>query len=509
MLTFGPLLSNGNSSLLIVLEMIPLCTSILLLAVPSLTLSNIRSIALNASLLTFVLSLPLYVLFDPTQTDFQFCYQLNSEYVQARLLNLSFGFGIDGLNVWLILLTTFLTPICILVGWNMAHTPSIGSNKITYLKTYCIIFLVIEVLLILAFTSRDIFVFYVFFEAVLVPMFFLLGMYGSQPRNIRAAFKMFFYTLAGSLPMLAGIIMMVYNCGTTDYEVLSNSSLSHSRQIIIFVLWFIGLSVKTPLIPMHGWLPETHANAPTSGSIILAGLLLKLGTYGMLRWLIGILPEACMYFTPMVNVICLVGVIYVSLITLRQVDIKKVIAYSSIAHMAVCVIGMFTFNVVGVSGSYLLMIGHGVISPALFLCCGILYDRYKTRIIFYYSGLAQTMPLFSTALLILTMANMSLPILSPTFAAEFLIFAGVFATNKLTAIAAATTMVLTGAYSLFLYNRICFGNVKSIYISKYSDLNRREFALLLPLVACCVILGVFPSIILDCCHNSIVLMLLR
>ena len=226
--------------------------------------------------------------------------------------------------------------------------------------------------------------------------------------------------------MLAGIILMLYEVGTTDHEVLSNSCFNPNRQIVIFILWFIGLSVKTPLVPFHGWLPETHANAPTSGSIILAGLLLKLGTYGILRWCISVIPEACMYFSPIINIICLVGLIYVGLITLRQIDLKKVIAYSSIAHMAVCVLGMFSFNQAGCEGSYLMMIGHGIISPGLFICCGCLYDRYHTRAIYYYSGLNQTMPLFGTAFLVLTLANISLPMISPTFPAEFLIFTGVF-----------------------------------------------------------------------------------
>ena len=503
---FQSIFSNGPSMILISLKLVPLITTLIILFIPAWKINRIRTASLSASLITFILSLVVWVLFDPSSADFQFRYNIETFKGIGSLFNFSLGFSIDGISLWLILLTTFLTLICILVGWQIPASLEIKGPE--YLKTYCLIFLAMEAILIVAFSAQDLLVFYLFFEAVLIPMFLLVGIFGSKPRNIRAAYKMFIYTLIGSLPMLVGILMVYFQCGSTDWHILNSTYFSPSRQIILFLLWFISFGVKTPLVPFHGWLPETHSNAPTGGSIMLAGILLKLGTYGFLRWSISLFPLASIYFCPIVYIICLIGIIYVSLITLRQIDIKKIIAYSSIAHMGCCLLGMFAFNIVGLEGSLLMMIGHGIVSPGLFLCIGILYDRYKTRVVYYFAGLAQTMPLFSSLLLVLTMANISLPVLSPTFAAELLIFTGVFLANKFVAILAATSMVLTGAYALLLYCRICFGNVKLVYIQKYSDINRREFAALVPFTILSVFIGIFPSLVLDTCHASVAYILM-
>lgn len=529
----GPLFSNGESSLLLVLQLLPLVGAGILFLVPSWQVGWIRLIALNVSLLTFLLSLTLWILFDPLTADFQFRCLIGSPNLTTltvselgansltvfhpalkgtffetigNLFSFSFSFGIDGISLWLVLLTCFLTPVCILVGWSLPA--SLQTQGPHYLKIYCLIFLILESLLLVVFCVRDLLVFYIFFEAVLIPMFLLIGLFGSQPRNMRAAYKMFLYTLAGSLPMLVGILILYFQCGTTDWSILSTSYFSPLRQLVLFALFFFSFAVKAPLVPFHGWLPETHSNAPTAGSIVLAGILLKLGTYGFLRWSVTLFPLASIYFAPLVYIICLMGIVYVSLITLRQIDVKKLIAYSSVAHMGLCLLGMFAFNVPGLEGSLLMMVAHGIVSPGLFLCIGILYDRYKTRVILYYGGLAQTMPILATSMLILTMGNISLPVLSPSFAAEFLIFTGIFLVNRLVALIAITTMVLTAAYSLFLFSRVFFGNLKTSYISEFSDVNRREWVCLLPFLLLSILLGVFPTGVLDTCHTSVAYILL-
>lgn len=508
------LFSNGFSSLLLSLQVLPLLGCLIIFITPAWKVNQIRNYAFIVSLLTFLLSLVLWILFDPTSADWQFRYDLNSllnhdlesDTSLGNLFHLSFCFGIDGISLWLVLLTTFLTPICILVGWHVPVTVEIKAQS--YLKMYVLIWLILETLLIIVFTVRDLLVFYIFFEAVLIPMFLLVGLFGSRPRNIRAAYKMFLFTLAGSLPMLVGILIVYFQCGSTDWSILTLTYFSPMRQLILWLLFFVSFAVKAPLVPFHGWLPETHSNAPTAGSIILAGILLKLGTYGFLRWLISLFPFACIYFAPFVYIICLIGIIYVSLITLRQVDVKKIIAYSSVAHMAVCLLGLFSFNVQGLEGGLLMMIGHGLVSPGLFLCIGLLYDRYKTRVVHYYGGLAQTMPLLASCMLILTMGNISLPVLSPTFGAEMLIITGVFLTNRLLAILTATTMVLTAAYALLLFCRVFFGQLKTVYISKFADLSRREFMCLIPFILLSIVLGIVPSLVLDTSHVSIAYILL-
>lgn len=312
------------------------------------------------------------------------------------------------------------------------------------------------------FCMLDLLLFYVFFESVLLPMFLIIGVWGSRERKIRAAYQFFLYTLIGSLFMLLAILLIYFQTGTTDLQVLFVSEFSLQRQLLLWFAFFASFAVKVPMIPVHIWLPEAHVEAPTSGSVILAGVLLKLGTYGFVRYSIPLFPEASVYFTPLIYTLSIIGVIYASLTTLRQIDLKKIIAYSSVAHMGFVTLGLFSLNVQGIEGALFLMLSHGFVASALFLCIGVLYDRTHTRLVKYYGGLVHVMPLFSVFFLIFTMGNLSLPGTS-SFVGEFLILVGVFQTNPFVATFAATGMILGGAYSIWLYNRVVFGNLKPFF----------------------------------------------
>jgi len=333
-------------------------------------------------------------------------------------------------------------------------------------------------------------------------MFLIIGVWGSRERKIRAAYQFFLYTLIGSVLMLLALLLIYFQVGTTDLQVLFVSEFSERRQLLLWLAFFASFAVKVPMVPMHIWLPEAHVEAPTAGSVILAGILLKLGTYGFLRFSIPLFPEASLYFTPLIYTMSIIGIIYASLTTLRQIDLKKIIAYSSVAHMGFVTIGLFSLNVQGIEGALLLMLSHGFVASALFLCVGTLYDRTHTRLIQYYGGLVHVMPLFSFFFFVFTMGNLSLPGTS-SFIGEFLILVGTFQTNTWIATLAATGMILGGAYSIWLYNRVVFGSLKPLYIAMCSDVNRREFWLFLPFVIAIVWMGVYPDVFLDPMHVSV------
>nr|YP_010470390.1 NADH dehydrogenase subunit 4 [Symbiochloris sp. SG-2018]UVF37878.1 NADH dehydrogenase subunit 4 [Symbiochloris sp. SG-2018] len=479
-------------NILIFLIIFPIISCLFLLIIPNSRSRLIQNITLNVTLVNFLTSLILWILFDYSTSKFQFVYNLNQNPFLAYL-NCSFVFGIDGISLFFILLTTFLIPICLLVSW-------VSMNQ--YIREYCICLLVLESLLIAVFSTLDLLLFYVFFEGVVIPMYIMIGVWGSRQRKIQAAYQFFLYTIGGSILMLLGILCIYIQVGTTDLSILFTTEISERRQILLWLSFFASFAVKIPMVPVHIWLPEAHVEAPTAGSLILAGLLLKLGTYGFLRFSIPLFPYASVYLTPLVLAISLIGVIYTSLTTIRQIDLKKIIAYSSVAHMNVVTIGLFCLNAQGIEGSLFLMLAHGVVSPALFLCVDVLYSRYKTRSMKYYGGCAQTMPLFSFFFLAFTMANIALPS-SANFVGEFLIFQGTFLSHTVTCILAATSMVLSGCYALWACNRVLFGNLKPSYISEYSDLSRREFYMLLICFILTLLLGCSANIFIDVMRPSI------
>lgn len=448
----------------------------------------LQKIALTCSLIVFFVSLFLWILYDPFQMAFQSVYLFKMPF----LSDFSFLIGIDGISVSFIILTTLLFPLCILINWNV-----IQNN----IKEYLISFLVLESLLIAVFCTLDLLLFYIFFESVLIPIFLYIGVWGSRERKIYAAYLLFLYTLVGSLVMLIGILTMYYYTGTSDLYILWTTEWPEYFQKLLWISFFASFSVKVPMFPFHIWLPEAHVEAPTAGSVLLAGVLLKLGGYGFLRFTLPMFPEANAYFLPFVFTLGIIGIIYTSLTTLRQTDLKRVIAYSSVGHMSLVVLGLFSLNLIGTEGSIFLMLSHGIVSGGLFLCIGVLYHKHKTRILKYYGGLVKIMPLFVTVLFILILANLSLPTTS-SFVGEFLILVGTFLKNTWVALLAGSTLILGAAYSIWFFNRIGFGNLNLNYIHFFEDLSKKEFFLFLPLVLIVFILGIFPNEIFSLLHTS-------
>jgi proton-translocating NADH-quinone oxidoreductase chain M len=332
-------------------------------------------------------------------------------------------------------------------------------------------------------------------------MFIIIGVWGSRERRIRAAYMFFLYTLLGSVLMLLAILYIYYQVGTTDYQILLTTTFDPEVQKLLWLAFFASFAVKVPMLPVHIWLPEAHVEAPTAGSVILAGILLKLGSYGFLRFSLPLFPYASVYFTPLIYAFACIAVIYTSLTAIRQTDLKRIIAYASVAHMNLVLIGMFVYNLQGLEGSILQQLSHGLVSGALFLCVGVVYDRHHTRLVKYYSGLAHTMPIYIAIFMFFSMANIALPGTS-SFVGEFLILAGAFQTNTTVCVLSATGMILGGGYSLWLFNRVAFGNIKIQYMNVFSDVDKREFATLLPLIILTLVMGIYPEIFLDPMHSS-------
>lgn len=448
---------------------------------------NIRNVALLTTVFTFVLSLFIWAGFDNSYPGFQMV-----EKVDWLDSGISYHMGVDGISMLFVILTTFLMPLCILASWE-----SIDKR----VKEYMIAFLILETLMIGVFCALDLVLFYVFFEAGLIPMFIIIGVWGGK-RRVYASFKFFLYTLLGSVLMLLAVMAMLWQSGTTDIPTLLTHNFPVSMQTWLWLAFFASFAVKMPMWPVHTWLPDAHVEAPTAGSVILAGILLKMGGYGFLRFSLPMFPDASLYFQPMVFALSVVAIVYTSLVALMQDDMKKLIAYSSVAHMGYVTMGIFAMNVEGIQGSIFQMLSHGLVSGALFLCVGVVYDRMHTREIAAYGGLVNNMPKYAVVFLIFTMANVGLPGTSG-FVGEFLTLLGVFRVNTWVALFAATGVILSAAYALWLYRRVVFGQLTKESLKGLLDLSPREKLIIYPLVFFTILFGVYPMPVFDVTAASV------
>lgn len=450
---------------------------------------KIKSIALTTTIINLIVSLIMFILFDFSSKQFQFI----EEHYQVSYFDVYLG--VDGLSIYFILLTTIIMPVAILSNWNSIQSQNVLS--------FVVIMLLLETLLLAVFLVLDVLLFYIFFESILPPLFLLIGLFGSS-NKVRASFYLFLYTLLGSLFMLLSIIVMSSIMGTTDFDALSKANFSYVTQLFLFYGIFIAFAVKTPVIFLNTWLLKAHVESPLSGSIILAGIVLKLSLYGIFRLMLPLLPKASLNFTYIIYVIGVITIIYASFSTLRTIDIKELIAYSSVSHAAVYLIGAFSNTIQGIEGAIVLGLAHGFVSPALFICVGgILYDRSSTRLITYYRGMAQIMPIFSILFFILCLGNSGTP-LTFNFIGEFMSLYGAFERMPILGILASTSIVLSAAYTIFMYNRIAFGGSYSVYfVENIGDVTRREFILLLVFVVFTVLFGIYPAPILDGLHYSV------
>ena len=455
---------------------------------PKVVATNARNVALFVTTGVFVLSLILWFSFDKTTADFQFVEQVP----WMEDFGIEYHMGVDGISVLFVLLTTLLTPICILASWN-----SIQER----VKEYMISFLILETFMIGMFCALDLLLFYIFFEAVLIPMFIIIGIWGGA-RRVYAAFKMFLYTLLGSVLMLVAMLTMYYHAGTTNVVELMEYSFPIETQKWLWLAFFASFAIKVPMWPVHTWLPDAHVEAPTAGSVILAGVLLKFGGYGLLRFSLPMMPEASVYFTPLVFSLSVIAVVYTSLVALAQEDMKKLIAYSSVAHMGFVTIGVFTFNTQGIEGAIYQMLSHGVVSAALFLIVGVVYDRIHTREIDAYGGLVSRMPKYAIVFMFFAMASVGLPG-TGGFVGEVLVLVGVFKVNTWVAALASLGVILGAAYTLYLYRRIIFGELTKENLMKIKDMSRREMLIFAPLLIITLWMGIYPSSFLDFMHVSI------
>ncbi|AGH98096.1 NADH-quinone oxidoreductase subunit M [Micavibrio aeruginosavorus] len=449
---------------------------------------NARFAALYTSLFTFALSLYMMNNFDGSTASYQFVEK--STWFPG--LNIGYHMGVDGLSMFFVVLSAFLTPICILASWT-----SITSR----VKEYMVAFLVLETFMIGTFCALDAVLFYAFFEGVLIPMFLIIGIWGGK-RRVYSAYKFFLYTLLGSVLMLVALLYMYFQAGTTDIPTLMEHGFPRDVQFWLWLAFFASFAVKMPMWPVHTWLPDAHVEAPTAGSVILAGVLLKMGGYGFLRFSIPMLPEATEFFAPMVFGLSIIAIIYTSLVALVQDDMKKLIAYSSVAHMGYVTLGLFTMTAQGIQGGIFQMISHGIVSAALFLCVGVVYDRLHTREISRYGGVVKNMPKYAVVFMIFMLGSVGLPGTSG-FVGEFLALLGAYRVDTLVALLATTGLILGAPYMLILYRRVIFGPQVNEDAAEMLDMNWREIVCLVPLAILTIWLGVFPNMVLNKVQPSV------
>ena len=472
-------------SLLSIMTFLPFAGVIMILMIrgdEAVVAKNSKYMALYTSLFTLAFALYMLVRFEPVDPGFQFV-EHNS---WLKTLGINYHMGVDGISVLFVLLAALLTPVCILSAWDAIQTR---------VKEFMIAFLVLESFMIGTFCALDTVLFYVFFEGVLIPMFLIIGVWGG-PRRVYSAYKFFLYTLLGSVLMLVALLTLYLQVGSTDIPTLMANPVAPQLQMWLWLAFFASFAVKMPMWPVHTWLPDAHVEAPTAGSVILAGVLLKMGGYGFLRFSLPMFPDASAYFADFVFWLSVIAIIYTSLVALVQEDMKKLIAYSSVAHMGYVTLGIFTATQQGIEGGIFQMLSHGLISGALFLCVGVVYDRLHTREISRYGGIVKNMPKYATLFMIFMLGSVGLPGTSG-FVGEFLTLLAAFEVNTVVAVFATTGLILGAAYMLVLYRRVVFGPTEHADAANMPDLNCREFYLLVPLVGLVLYLGVFPSVVMD------------
>jgi NADH-quinone oxidoreductase subunit M len=469
-------------SLVIFLPLAGAAFILLIRGEPEVVAQNARAVALWTSGITFLLSLLIFGNFDPTTHDFQMVEQ--AEWFVG--FNINYHVGVDGISLWFVILSTLLTLLCVISSWYSIHTR---------IKEFMVAFLIMDTFMVGVFCALDMVLFYMFFEGILIPMFLIIGIWGG-PNRVYSAFKFFLYTLLGSVLFLVAILVLYFHEGTTDIPTLMAGDYGPTLQKWLWLAMFASFAVKVPMWPFHTWLPDAHVEAPTAGSILLAGVLLKLGGYGYLRFSLPMLPDASEFFTPLIYTLSIVAVIYTSLVALMQEDMKKLIAYSSIAHMGIVTIGIFTPNALGLDGSIFQMLSHGIVSGALFMGVGVVYDRLHTHEIDRFGGLVERMPIYAAVFMLFSLASVGLPGTSG-FVGEILVIVGVFQTNSWVALLAATGAFLSVAYMLWLYRRVFFGALVKDDLKMFKDLRPNEIIAFAPLVVITLLMGIYPSLFLD------------